>query len=101
MCEGKLLWQLMEALSEIKCNVPEGKDRAVTAATTPHSEHHALKADKVEQVERELGSMCPSIAAAFECSSFHLLRASALLIFVQMLKLGGQNQTTCNHVGSC
>lgn len=58
----------MGALSEIKCNVPEGKKRAVTAATTPHSEHHALQADEVEQVEPELGSMCPSTAAAFVCS---------------------------------
>lgn len=73
----------MGALSEIKCNVPEGKNRAVTAATTPHSEHHALQADEVEQVEPELGLMCPSTAATFECSSFYLLRATALLIFVR------------------
>jgi len=41
----------MEALSKIKCNVSEGKNRAVTAVTTLHSEHHALRADEVGQVE--------------------------------------------------
>lgn len=49
--EEKLLWQLMEALSEIKCNVPEGKNRAVTAAKTLHGKHHGLPADEVGQVE--------------------------------------------------
>lgn len=63
MCEEKLLWQLMEALSEIKCNAPEGKNRAVTAATTLHSKHHALRADEVGQVEPQLHSFVRCVRA--------------------------------------